>query len=461
MVTRGACASRGLALVLALSATLAWSITGCFPPSNNNGHPTGKYVGAATCRACHSERHAEWSATSHAKALETLEAEGFGNDPECLLCHTVGYLENGGYVDRATTNGLAGVQCENCHGPGRDHAEDPNNESLRLPRDIAGYVCGACHTGCQCHRGSTHQNYQLWKDSGHGEVEPNVAAYFTAGEKLNECGECHSGDFRQAALLDGDAVADDMLAGKSAHDMNGITCANCHNPHARTGNASDPYPNWDFQLRYPDTTNPMPSNSAADSADPNRFNVCGQCHHSDGVTWQQGDTGPHGSVQANVFVGEMPMPPGQEGTPLVANTVSMHSDVVAQCCACHMYTKDEEGAPKPTEGGHTFLPTMEGCGGTDCHTSAAEAQAITASLQEEVQDALDEVAAALGDPNAWEYTDAGGPDPAGQAALSDEIKKARFLYHYVIADGSRGVHNPDYVRAMLNEAKALLGIPGP
>jgi formate-dependent nitrite reductase cytochrome c552 subunit len=48
------------------------------------------------------------------------------------------------------------------------------------------------------------------------------------------------------------------------------------------------------------------------------------------------------------------------------------------------------------------------------------------------------------------------PAQEQQAALSDEIKKIRFLYHYVLADGSLGVHNPEYARAILAEADDLI-----
>jgi len=60
----------------------------------------------------------------------------------------------------------------------------------------------------------------------------------------------------------------------------------------------------------------------------------------------------------------------------------------------------------------------------------------------------------LGDPSTWEYSAEGGPED--QDALSDEIKQIRYLYHYVVSDGSLGVHNPDYVRDMLSKAEELL-----
>ena len=77
-------------------------------------------------------------------------------------------------------------------------------------------------------------------------------------------------------------------------------------------------------------------------------------------------------------------------------------------------------------------------------------------LQAEVTAALADIATRLGDVSTWEYTSGGGPDADGQALLPDEIKQIRFLYHYVESDGSLGVHNPEYVRAILRKADELL-----
>ena len=44
---------------------------------------------------------------------------------------------------------------------------------------------------------------------------------------------------------------------------------------------------------------------------------------------------------------------------------------------------------------------------------------------------------------------------AAQAAVPVAAKKARFLYHYSLNDGSLGIHNPDYVREMLVQAQSL------
>jgi hypothetical protein len=49
-----------------------------------------------------------------------------------------------------------------------------------------------------------------------------------------------------------------------------------------------------------------------------------------------------------------------------------------------------------------------------------------------------------------------GPDAAGQALIPDNIKKARFNLYLVVNDGSFGIHNPDFARALLDAAENLI-----
>jgi len=218
----------------------------------------GQYVGPPRCRLCHPNIHDNWAETLHAEALETLESISQGDNPDCLGCHTVGFGEEGGFVDRETAAFLAGKTAE---------------ESF---------------------------------------VDRETAAF---------------------------------LAGKTAEEMNAVTCAICHNPHAKTGNAAAPDTGRDFQLRYPEVANPEQSNSIADATDPNRQNLCGQCHHSRGRTWDATSRGPHHSIQGNVYIGEMPMPDAE--APLVANQRLVHAFVIEQCSTCHMYRKDFESEQAP------------------------------------------------------------------------------------------------------------------
>jgi hypothetical protein len=121
-----------------------------------------------------------------------------------------------------------------------------------------------------------------------------------------------------------------------------------------------------------------------------------------------------------------------------------------------MYRQDFQSERAPAISGHNFTVNNAGCANAGCHPSGDAAVAAQATLQAEVQARLGVVAAWLGDLAIWEYTAEGGPDAAGQELLADAIKQIRFLYHYILSDGSLGVHNPAYIRSMLDKAEELL-----
>jgi hypothetical protein len=256
-------------------------------------------------------------------------------------------------------------------------------------------------------------------------------------------------------------VADDALMGIPREEQNAVTCSICHTPHEQTGNAVNVEDGRDYQLRFPEVASPAPTNTIEAATDPARFNLCGQCHISRGTTWEATSRGPHDSVQGNVYVGEMPMPDtGGAVTPLVPSRLSVHSFAAEQCATCHLYRQDFVDDQAPAISGHTFMVNHGGCSSVGCHPSAGAAIAAQNTLQAEIQLKLDAVLMRLGDVATWEYTSGGGPDAAGQAMISDNIKKIRFLYHYILGDGSLGIHNPDYIRAMLIQAGILLTAEG-
>lgn len=103
------------------------------------------FAGAQVCQGCHAGEHDTWSASKHARAFEALEAVNKGFDPYCVVCHVVGFGQPGGYADFAVTGHLQGVQCENCHGAARAHAQSagriaPANQQWTAPR-----MCAQCH----------------------------------------------------------------------------------------------------------------------------------------------------------------------------------------------------------------------------------------------------------------------------------------------------------------------------
>lgn len=424
-------------------------------PTTGNSGLTGPFVGSTRCMQCHSSIHADWSQTLHAKAFETLEAIGQDDNPVCVRCHVVGLNSVGGFSSRALTNDLAGVGCEACHGPGRAHVENVQDASLRPPKNISSAVCGACHTG------SHHPNYDEWLTSGHAMVTEGPSNSFAGGTNLNNCGKCHSGDFFYQAIISGETVLDNALENVKRSNQNGVTCAVCHNPHTRTGNAAGEIEDGrDYQLRYPEVAFPTPTNTIDATTNSARFNICGQCHHGRGRTWRDNARGPHHSVQANVYTGEMAMP-DDDGpvVPLAPSRLAKHYEAEQQCATCHMYRKDFDSDQAPAIAGHSFQVSFEGCVASGCHTSGESIQNRAGTYKAEIQARLDAIVArleALHPNNGWNYTSEGGPGGGGQAALSENVRKVRFLHAYILADGSYGIHNPPYVEGMLDAAEALL-----
>ena len=66
-----------------------------------------------------------WEKSAHGNAYKSLvDAKRPSNrqfDPECIVCHTVGFGYESGFFDADKTNQLRNVGCENCHGPGGEH----------------------------------------------------------------------------------------------------------------------------------------------------------------------------------------------------------------------------------------------------------------------------------------------------------------------------------------------------
>lgn len=114
-------------------------------------HPSGaQFVGAKTCRQCHPNTYAKWEGSKHAHAFESLVKRGRTFDAECIACHTTGFEFKSGYVSAGETPLLLGNQCENCHGPGSLHANNPANAAYREPMKLdvktaERNVCGRCH----------------------------------------------------------------------------------------------------------------------------------------------------------------------------------------------------------------------------------------------------------------------------------------------------------------------------
>jgi hypothetical protein len=119
--------------------------------------PDSAYVGADTCKICHAGTFAKWSTTKHAQAYADLVKDPHDPrrnrefDAECATCHTTGFEYKTGFVTAQLTPYLKGNQCENCHGPGSRHSNEPDNADYRkaVARSIEdftkNYRCLLCH----------------------------------------------------------------------------------------------------------------------------------------------------------------------------------------------------------------------------------------------------------------------------------------------------------------------------
>jgi len=103
------------------------------------------FAGEEQCKTCHAAQHKVWQESQHAIAFEDLEGVKKSFDPECIQCHTVGFNVEGGFVDINITPHLMNVQCENCHGAGKAHAESAGQKPVGNKTWSKEQMCAQCH----------------------------------------------------------------------------------------------------------------------------------------------------------------------------------------------------------------------------------------------------------------------------------------------------------------------------
>ena len=118
------------------------------PPEWALTPPPPAYEPAIACAKCHEKEYVQWEKTHHAHAYATIKAKKRHEDPECILCHTMGYGRAGGFFSMEETPGLAGVTCQACHPVTSRHGDDKAqkiDEKLRPKTFINARLCISCH----------------------------------------------------------------------------------------------------------------------------------------------------------------------------------------------------------------------------------------------------------------------------------------------------------------------------
>lgn len=114
------------------------------PPPDWDHTPIPKrYDTAEACRKCHPAEYRQWAATKHAHAYDSIRKAGRHEDPECLLCHTMGLGREGGFVSMKETPALGRVTCQGCHVVAADHADRKIKPEPKI--NISSRLCMSCH----------------------------------------------------------------------------------------------------------------------------------------------------------------------------------------------------------------------------------------------------------------------------------------------------------------------------
>jgi hypothetical protein len=428
------------------------------------------YVGIQRCAVCHSgavgsDKVTPWSKTKHANifkdGMNGVASDHYGAN--CLRCHTVGYdadpsAVNGGFDDVATQlkwtfptvqkagtyealpaalKNVGNIQCENCHGPGSQHAA--TGSRILISVSLGSGVCAQCHAS-----GTNHIKSTEWVGSLHA-----AATSYPSGAGREGCVGCHTGAGFIGRMSEAKTVDTKYTA---------INCQTCHESHGRTTPAANK-----LLLRNLTPVKLM-DGTVLDKAGYGA--VCMNCHQSRQnaatyVTTTVGSArfGPHYSPQADMLAGANGFNYGRY------IPSSAHGAVVEDTCAhCHMQPiTDTKNPAFLSAGGHTFKMALqasdknpvvyqvEAC--YKCHgpnTSLFDFQLFDYDndgsidgVQTEIQHLLDKLALQLppaGKPKTELAIDSTWTRPQLAAAYN---------WQFVKNDGSFGIHNTAYAVGLL------------
>jgi nitrate/TMAO reductase-like tetraheme cytochrome c subunit len=295
--------------------------------------------------------------------------------------------------------------------------------------------CAACHNDSTLIAGKATQ----WADSTHGTGE----AYLRGTSA--SCAGCHSGggfSLRIAAGQDPGQV--------TAGDPNPTRqdCRACHQIHTS-------YTGVDWALETTSAVNLFKIPGA--TFDGGDGNLCAQCHQprsnapvpSGGqITGISSHWGPHHGPQSSVML-------GVGGFTASPGAPASHYNLLGDTCVdCHM---GGAGA----NANHSYEPQLSVCKG--CHTTATSFDVDGFQTHVQAQaDAIKDELVSLGALSC--SVDSEGVESCAPSVTSAPENVGKALWNWdIIAkdDGSKGVHNPAYVQAMLDEAAAQLGITLP
>jgi hypothetical protein len=379
------------------------------------------------CRTCHDDNgtiapdvFTPWSKTAHGIAVQH-KLDGTYSDGvtpltyfprSCMECHTVGdspAAVNHGFDDVEKTVGwvmptklqpgnwdnmvtnyptlakLAGIQCENCHGP-----QDGAIGQLSSAHTTSGHttpdkwtrvsfsegVCASCHQDA-----SHHYKPSQWATSAHAQRDLVANATFESrGTTAAHCGRCHSAQgfaAYSAQLAKGDAgllhkpdgtPADEAYLrglGLQSSTVEAITCAACHDPHDATNPS---------QLRLGGGLKALP-NGLTNIVGAGKGATCMACHNTrnaehDNSIPPTDFSGPHTPSQTDLLYGF-----NAYFMPLL--NPSPHLSVTDTCAGCHVAIPTATEKAAGMTDNHNFATDNTVC--ASCHSSSTNGEALLAA----------------------------------------------------------------------------------
>ncbi len=289
-------------------------------------------------------------------------------------------------------------------------------------------TCGACHDMSE----TVETKILQWGNSIHA-TGGNYARNST------DCAICHTSQgFRERVLTGADTTASVIL------NPSNINCYTCHDIH-------DTYTVADWGLRV---TDPVTLFVGGATVDFGKGNICASCHQARPTPMPDVNNpsglynitsshwGPHHGPQSSMMTGAAAFMVGS-GYP----TTNPHMDVVDKCVTCHM--ADGYGAET---GGHTWTMARSngavnttGC--LDCHHTDAEANQHITTLDAQIEDMMSQLMTLLVADSV--FTESGSLITGNHPNI---VAGCAFNYIYVEEDRSMGLHNPPFVKALLQNS---------
>lgn len=376
------------------------------------------------------------------KEWETeVEAWGEGTPwlSTCAGCHVTNIqVPTAGKPDTPKGFFELGIACENCHGPGKEHASNPTKDNIIVSSNAAN--CGQCHTrGASAAKrpdGKTY-GFPYNEENGNYEAGMDLAEFYThvslddvksfwpTGHARNS----HHVQYPEWLATDHSKALEDLKANDHATDE----CLGCHSADYITAKEGN-------KPTLQTAQEGLSCQACHDSHNPTQFRtakeeLCGSCHNAEGAT--VGSAVHHPQKELN------------EG--LIGVGVELKPSVMAEagvnCIDCHM---PKTTGPDPSHNMHIVTPKVaqeygmpnDSCMG--CHPGA-KPEYIQARLDKWQSDVKAELEAV-------------GTLIEAKASFKDNqaYKEAKFNYDIVLQDGSTGAHNYELAMDLLKAAKERL-----